>query len=506
MNCLIRLAVRASCLTRGGNAMNGPRTADRASVGPSACRRPVAAALGALLLVSLSGNAGERSFLPNMLPFANPSGLAATFSSMGEVDLGGPFFQSLGTNDRACVTCHQPSAGWTITPEHVQARFAQTGGTDPLFRTNDGSSSPVADVSTLEARRAAYGMLLAKGLIRVGIGIPRDAEFELIAVDDPYRYASAAELSLFRRPLPATNLKFLTAVMWDGRETFTDSASRDCILGTANCFASIHFDLADQANGASVGHAQATDALSAEQREAIVDFETSLFTAQIFDDEAGELTAQRARGGPRQLAKQPFYFGINDVASGDYRTGEPFDSRAFTLYGAWDTVHPPEHAGRAEARRAVARGERLFNSKPIRITGVKGLNDDLSVPVLEGTCTTCHDAPNAGDHSIPAPLDIGVADAARRTPDLPLYTLRHKLPPFDIVRTTDPGRALVTGKWRDIGRFKGPILRALASRAPYFHNGSARDLDAVVEFYDERFAIGLSRDEKADLVAFLRTL
>jgi len=95
-------------------------------------------------------------------------------------------------------------------------------------------------------------MLLDKGLIRVGIGIPRDAEFELIAADDPYRYASAAELSLFRRPLPATNLKFLTAVMWDGRETFADPASRDCILGTPSCFASIHFDLADQANGATV--------------------------------------------------------------------------------------------------------------------------------------------------------------------------------------------------------------------------------------------------------------
>ena len=47
------------------------------------------------------------------------------------------------------------------------------------------------------------------------------AEFELTSVDDPYGYASAAELSLFRRPLPTTNLKFLSAVMWDGRETFS---------------------------------------------------------------------------------------------------------------------------------------------------------------------------------------------------------------------------------------------------------------------------------------------
>ena len=91
-------------------------------------------------------------------------------------------------------------------------------------------------------------MLLSKGLIRVGIGIPHDAEFDLVAVDDPYGYASAAELSLFRRPLPSTNLKFLSTVMFDGRETFKDSASQDCILGTTNCFATIHFDLADQSN------------------------------------------------------------------------------------------------------------------------------------------------------------------------------------------------------------------------------------------------------------------
>jgi hypothetical protein len=464
----------------------------------------LATLLAALFLVSLPGNADERSILPGMLPFANPSGLAATVSTRGGIDLTNPFFQSMGANGRACVTCHEPGTGWTITPELVQARFRRTGGTAPIFRTNDGSNSPAADVSTVEARRAAYGMLLGKGLIRVGMGIPRDAEFELVAADDPYGYASASELSLFRRPLPSTNLPFLTTVMWDGRETFADASSPDCILGTATCFASMHFDLASQANSATLGHAQAAQALTPAEREAIVEFETSLFTAQIFDDEAGDLTARGARGGPRQLLDQEFHFGINDVASGDYRTGAPFDSNVFTLYRAWDAVDPFNR--RAEARRAVARGEILFNGKPIRITGVKGLNDDLSVPVLDGTCTTCHDAPNVGNHSIPAPLDIGVADASRRTPDLPLYTLRHKLAPFEIIETTDPGRALVTGKWRDIGRFKGPILRALASRAPYFHNGSARDLNAVVDFYDQRFGIGFTPDEKADLAAFLRTL
>jgi hypothetical protein len=475
-------------------------------------RDPLAVALIGLLAISGSGSAAGPSFLPNMLPIENSSGVAATFSATGRIDFTGPFFQDVGTNGRACVTCHQPRTGWTITPQDVQARFDATLGTDPIFRTNDGSNAPTADVSTVEARRAAYSMLLSKGLIRVGIAIPPNAEFELIAADDPYGYASANELSLFRRPLPSANLKFLSAVMWDGRETLSDPASQTCIVGTTSCFASIHFDLAHQANGATTGHAQAAQPLTVDQQAEIVDFESSLFTAQIFDDAAGELIAGRALGGPKHLSEQRFYFGINDAVSGDYRTGALFDSQVFTLYRAWDTVEAGHRdagrgeANRTEARSAVARGETLFNGKPIRITGVKGLNDDLSVPVLDGTCTTCHDTPNAGNHSIPAALDIGLTDASRRTPDLPLYTLRHKRPPFETVQTTDPGRALITGKWPDIGRFKGPILRALASRAPYFHNGSAADLPAVVDFYNERFAIGLSEREKQDLVAFLRTL
>jgi cytochrome c peroxidase len=65
---------------------------------------------------------------------------------------------------------------------------------------------------------------------------------------------------------------------------------------------------------------------------------------------------------------------------------------------------------------------------------------------------------------------------------------------------------MLSGKWDEIGRFKGPILRGLASRAPYFHNGFAKDLDAVINFYDERFAMNLTSQQHKDLVAFLRAL
>jgi len=443
----------------------------------------------------------------------NASGVALTISATGPIDRQGPFFTSLGTNGRSCSTCHQAAQGWSVTPEAIRERFDATRGNDPIFRLNDGSVSPRAEVSTLAQRERAYSMLLHKGLIRVGIGIPANAQFELVQVDDPYGYASAAELSLFRRPLAATNLRFLSTVMWDGRETFKDPTSTDCLFGTTTCFAPLHFDLADQANAATVGHAQASLPIDDAKRNAIVAFELGLTTAQVHDDDAGRLTAYGANGGPLALTQQVSYFGINDTLAGDYRTHASFDPTAMTLYSGWQSYIPdarrPDEEGRdrgvAVARRAVARGEALFNSKPILITGVKGLNDDLGVPTIAGNCTTCHNAPNAGDHSVPLPLDIGLTDASRRTADLPLYTLRN-LTTGQTVQTTDPGRALITGQWKDIGRFKGPTLRALATRAPYFHNGFAKDLREVVKFYNDRFNIGFTEQEKDDLVAFLKAL
>ena len=179
-----------------------------------------------------------------------------------------------------------------------------------------------------------------------------------------------------------------------------------------------------------------------------------------------------------------------------------FDPQVFTLFGGWSAAPSPE-------RQAIARGEAIFNTRQFTIANVPGLNgnarDPVQAPLTTGTCTVCHDTPNAGNHSVSMPLDIGLAAASRRAPEVPLYTLRH-LQTGETVQTTDPGRAMVTGRWDDIGKFKGPILRALAARAPYFHDGSASGLEDVIAFYDTRFEIRFTAREKADLLAFLRAL
>lgn len=455
-------------------------------------------------------NHGESDSMPNMFESENAHGIDATYSTAGSIDLNNPFFKSLGDNDRSCVTCHAPEEGWVITPEGVQKRFEETDGLDPLFRLVDGANSPTENVETVDDRRNAYSMLLNKANIRVGMGIPDDAEFDLVEVDDPYGFASETELSLYRRPLPTTNLKFLNAVMWEGRETTQDENSGDCIFGTSTCYAPVEIDLATQANNATLGHAEALQELTEEERKAIVEFETSLFTAQIYDYNAGNLRENEAKSGPEALEEVEYYFGINDTVDGDYHTRESFNPVSMTLYDAWKRHNPDYSHGdsgdaQKNARAAILRGQDLFNSAQIMISGVSGLNDELGVEEIAGTCTTCHNIPNAGNHSVPLPLDIGVSDASRRTPDMPLYTLKNKTT-GETVETTDPGRALVTGKWKDIARFKGPILRSVASRPPYFHDGSASDLNEVVDFYEERFSIGLTDQEKADLVAFLASL
>jgi hypothetical protein len=290
--------------------------------------------------------------------------------------------------------------------------------------------------------------------------------------------------------------------MWDGRESSTQTGTQKITYPTNP--ADLLADLARQAVDATNGHAQGSTPLTPQQQQAVVDFEMSLVTAQAFDYQAGNLNANGATGGPLALASQTlpaFFIGINDPLGGN-PMGTAFTPVIFKLFDAW-----ANHQGFNDQRASIARGQALFNSKPINITGVAGLNDDLNLPSIPGTCGTCHDSPNVGNHSVSAPLNIGVGDLTS-TLDvsyLPVFTLQNNTT-HEIKSTTDPGRALITGLWKDVGRLKGPILRGLASRAPYFHNGSADSLNDVLDFYNTRFNIGLKPQEKRDLIAFLNSL
>ena len=95
---------------------------------------------------------------------------------------------------------------------------------------------------------------------------------------------------------------------------------------------------------------------------------------------------------------------------------------------------------------------------------------------------------------------------------MPLFkvTCREDLPPHAFlgrtIYTQDPGRALISGKCEDVGAIVIQQFRGLSARAPYFVNGSAATLREVVDFYDRRFNIRYTEQEKTDLVNFLSVL
>jgi hypothetical protein len=417
------------------------------------------------------------------------------------------FFANLGTNNRTCFSCHQPQTGWTVSAASVQARFNASRGADPIFRLVDGATCPSDDVSTVAAKLAAYSLLLSKGLIRIGLPFPSNAEYQILSVVDPYlcntnsmtgltnfgpNGPTTGIVSVYRRPPPSTNLGFLTTFMWDGREP----------------------GLAHQSVDATLIHAQATADPTTAQQQQIVNFESGIFTAQIQDNNAQNLKARGANGGPDALVNllPGFYVGINDPL-GHNPKPIPFTSQIFDLYQAWNDVGGggPVDA----ARQSIARGEALFNNTPINITRVAGLKDLLNMTNIPGFCGTCHDTPDVGNHSFPLPINIGIANGGPNNDNpglditgLPVFTLSCVSGPNtgNTYVVTDPGRALISGKCADIGKVKGPILRGLAGRAPYFHNGSGTTLLDVVNFYDLRFGIGFTAAQKADLVAFLQTL
>jgi hypothetical protein len=496
------------------------------------------AAAGALSLALLTPlqsapAAGSADGAPNPEFLLDPTGLIETYSVNGAIVTTGAFFQSLGTNGRSCSTCHVASQGMGLSAVGVRTRFLLSRGRDVLFAPIDGANCPSAPADSPQS----HSLLLQSALIRIPLRFPPappvQPQFTISAVYDPYGCAISPDantgqpdVSVYRRPLPTTNLSFLSAVMFDGRETIVPLTSESTFK------ANLITDLTHQATSATLIHAQATQPPTASQLTDIVNFELGLFTGQSFDFFAGGLDQRGAYGGAVNAAALPYYPGINDALGAD-PTGASFNPNGMLMFAAWANLTDDRDsldALRNAARREIAAGEDLFNNVPITITNVRGLNDNaaLGKPTsFVGHCTTCHDTPNVGDHSLPLPLDIGTSHSALpglesdpaiaaalaqlSMPDLPVYLITGCPNPFNAGQpvsfyTTDPGKALLTGNCSDLNRIKGPILRGLAARAPYFHNGAAASLLEVVNFYNQRFQMNLTDDQKRQLVAFLNSL
>lgn len=399
-------------------------------------------------LVRAGGAADFIHFLPNNFPHLNPSGLSSTFSTQGVVDLIGEYFQAQGDNRRSCSTCHIPQDAWSINPGSIRLLFELTRGTHPIFNPLD-ADNPNANLSTVAARRAAYSMMLTRGVFRRG-GAPRAVrEWDVVAVDDPHGFATADFIVQWRRVIPTINFHLGSAtVLWDSSNT----VGLDQLAGLAN-------QASRNIVGAQHGALPSTDVVAN-----IVGFETSLSTAQMISFAAGSLSAAGARGGPEELSRMTKVSG------------------RFDLFDAWI-------GSRVPARAQIARGQELFNA-----TNPGGRR-----------CGACHTSSNNGTSFDDRLFDVRTASLEERTPDLPLYTFRNRATGEER-KLTDSGLGNVTGLWSDLGRFKVPTIRALAARAPYFHNGIAATLDDVVRHYERNLGFVFTDQERMDLVAFLKSL
>jgi hypothetical protein len=130
--------------------------------------------------------AGAGLVLPRELTFENASGRLGILNADGPVATNGhPFFEALGPNGRACVTCHQPANAMSLSVDLIRERWSATKGKDPLFAAIDGSDNPSAP----QDRDSSHSLLLNRGLFRVGLPWPpaqnKSPEFSIEVVRDP---------------------------------------------------------------------------------------------------------------------------------------------------------------------------------------------------------------------------------------------------------------------------------------------------------------------------------
>jgi cytochrome c peroxidase len=147
------------------------------------------------------------------------------------------------------------------------------------------------------------------------------------------------------------------------------------------------------------------------------------------------------------------------------------------------------------------------------ITDTAGINSPMGFgnPV-RNSCVFCHNMTQMGNDVAPGQVDLGTTTLpfADSRPDLPMFRITCRGEPHPhygrVIYTTDPGFGLTTGRCADVGKITLQSMRGLAARAPYFANGLAEDLREVVEYYERRYNIGYTEQEKQDLVNLMSVL
>ncbi len=458
---------------------------------------------------------GEGRVFPETLTYANADGELGLVLTGGAMPTKGhAFFELLGPDKRACVTCHQPADSMSLSVASARERWDVSKGRDPLFAAYDGSNCP----SLPQKDRASHSLLIDYGLIRVERAWPvPGTDFNITVEHDPTRCNSGdygpakGRISVYRRPRPVANMKYLLAMgfAYDpkaGMPLPLDPETGQPVSG--NFLADGRaLTLKAQMQDAAQTHLRMTKGLSTAQMAQIRDFETRIYTAQAKGPH-GPLNADGARGGPQTLADSvPGQLG--SISSQLNTSTGP----VWSEFSAWEKDNPTLPKGERDFRLSVARGARIFREKMFLITDSAGINSPVGFgnPV-RNSCVFCHNMTQMGNDVAPGQVDLGTTNLpfSDPQPQLPLFRITCLGKPHrhygKTILTHDPGFALTTGKCADVGKITLQSNRGLAGRAPYFSNGSAKDLRGIVDYYERRYSIGYSEQEKQDLVNLMRAL
>ncbi len=462
--------------------------------------------------------------------YPNEFGRVGLFNAAGPVQTKGhPFFEPFGESGRACVTCHQPQDGMGLSLTTIRTQWERSGGRDPLFAAFDGSNCP----SLPQGERASHSLLLDHGLIRMTLpwppkdasGKPIDPEFSIEVVRDPstcnldpqYGLASATPtISVFRRPRAVANMRFISAsyALRGARgRRFNNKTGLPLAInpdtgqrvGLPIMSDGRSATLRGQAGEAAFNHFQYTQGFTKLELEQIETFENQLLVAQTWSNVIGRLGGP---GEPPALGPEPL------ATARPHVSGNNWNTPVFGTFDAWVKPRKGETRAQRAFKDSVIRGYEIFTERPLWIRDVAHFNTIGMGNPYKRNCTICHSLHMVGTDTTPGVMDIGLSNKpwSPDQPHLPVFkiTCRKDVDPHPylgrVFFTHDPGRALITGKCMDVGSLVMQPLRGVAARAPYFANGSAKDLPEVVDFYDRRFDMRLSPQDKQDLVNLLTVL
>ena len=226
-----------------------------------------------------------------------------------------------------------------------------------------------------------------------------------------------------------------------------------------------------------------------------------------------------AQGGTLIEPNGPAALGPANVARNAVHVLNSVKTPAFHFFDMWQQTSSPADQ-KAAFRASVARGNDIFVNRRFWVKDVAHINSIGLANPAKRSCAVCHNAQMSGMDLAPGWVDLGTTNYPTWTEakvwdeasDLPVFKLTCKAdaPPHPflgrVIYTSDPGRALVTGHCADIGAITMGQFRGLAARAPYFSNGSAKDIRELVDYYDRRFDMRLTGQEKQDLINFLGVL